>query len=213
MNFIELRWYRATIASLDIKGAFIFFGDHMKQLSKLPIIQLESVYIRAISKKDASDFYDLGKDELTTEFLTWGPFKRLKDAHAMIKYTYLKRIGRKEPVGYAIIDKNNDKMIGTIEFHSFNYKQNTCEIGYVLHRAYWNKGIMTACLIEVTKIAFQYLDLDKVIIKHIKENQASQKVILKAGYKQTAYMKNSFFHPKTERFHDVYVYEKLRRIT
>lgn len=178
----------------------------------MPIIDLDDVQLRTILKKDAHDFYEFGKDQDTTSFLTWGPFKTIKEAKQMIKFTYIRRLGRKEPIGYAIIDKSINKMIGTIEFHSFNYKQKSCEIGYVLAKPYWNKGIMTRCVIRMTDVAFTHLDMDKVIIKHIKENIASRKVILKAGYKQTDILKKSFFHPKTQQFHDVYMYEKTRRI-
>lgn len=177
----------------------------------MPTVKFLNYQLRTLLKKDYHDFYEFGKDEQTTQFLTWGPFKTLKDAKNMIKYTYFRRLSRKEPIGYAILDLNQNRMIGTIEFHSFNHKNATCEIGYVLSRAYWNQGIMTKALIEMTKIGFECLDIDTIIIKHIKENIASQKVILKAGYDKKELLKNSFFHPKTQRFHDVYVYEKTRR--
>lgn len=183
----------------------------MENYSNLPEINLENYKLRTILKKDAHDFFVFGKDEETTAFLTWGPFKTIKEAKSMIKFTYFRRLGRKEPIGYAIVDKSLGQVIGTIEFHSFNYKLNTAEIGYVLARPYWNKGVMTMCLKAVTDIGFRLLKLDTIVIKHLRENIASQKVILKAGYEQIGIKNNNFFHPKTQRFHDVFVYEKKRR--
>ncbi|MCU0104846.1 GNAT family N-acetyltransferase [Acholeplasma vituli] len=177
---------------------------------KMPTIELDKVILRTLLKKDANDFFELGKDPITTEFLTWGPFKTLKEAITMIKFTYFRRTSRNEPIGYAIVDKATAKMIGTIEFHTFNRKMNTCEIGYVLSRDYWNQGIMTDCLKAVTKVAFNHLKMDRVVIKHIIENTASQRVILKAGYQFVELSKKSFFHPKTQRFHDVNIYELWR---
>lgn len=182
----------------------------MKIFQKMPKIELSRVYLRTLLKKDAPDFFEFGQDPMTTEFLTWGPFKTLKEARTMIKFTYFRRLSRNEPIGYAIIDKATDRMIGTIEFHTFNHKANSCEIGYVLARPYWNQGIMTDCLKAVTQVAFKVLDLDRIVIKHIVENTASQKVILKAGYRFIEMSKHSFFHPKTQRFHDVNIYELWR---
>ena len=193
------------------KDAFLFFvGESMKNNQKMPTIELDRVILRTLLKKDANDFYDVGKDPITTEFLTWGPFSSIKEAKTMIKFTYFRRLSRGEPIGYAILDKLTKKMIGTIEFHTFNYKNNSCEIGYVLARPFWNQGIMTDCVKAMTDVAFNHLDVDRVIIKHIKENMASQRVILKAGYEFIEVNKQSFFHPKTHRFHDVYLYEKWR---
>lgn len=183
----------------------------MRNYSQMPTVEFRNFQLRTLLKKDYHDLFSFGQDEVTTEFLTWGPLKNLKEAKNMIKYTYYRRLSRKEPIGYAIVDMTSNKMVGTIEFHSFNHKQNSCEIGYVLSRNYWNQGIMTDALKEMTKIGFEVLDMDMIIIKHIKENIASQRVIHKAGYDRKELLKNSFFHPKTQRFHDVYVYEKTRR--
>lgn len=196
---------------LRYKDVFIFFGDKMENYNNLPEIDLGKYKLRTILKKDAHDVFLFGKDEATTAFLTWGPFKTIKEAKSMIKFTYFRRLGRKEPIGYAIVDKNLEKVIGTIEFHSFNHKLNSAEIGYVLARPYWNKGVMTLCVKAITNVGFDLLKLDTIIIKHLVENIASQRVILKAGYEQIDIKKNNFFHPKTQRFHDVFVYEKKRR--
>lgn len=176
--------------------------------TKLPTIELKLVTLRTIQKKDYKDFFEFGKDEETTKFLTWGPFKTEKDAKSMLKYIYFKRVQRNEPIGYAIILKETNKMIGTIEFHTFNYKGNSCEIGYVLSKDYWHQGIMTEALGTVTDIGFSILHLDKIVIKHLRENIGSKKVILKNGYELVSIYEKQHFHVKTGHYHDVFVYEK-----
>jgi ribosomal-protein-alanine N-acetyltransferase len=179
--------------------------------TKLPTIELSLVTLRSIQKKDFKDFFEFGKDKETTEFLTWGPFKTLKDAKSMLKYIYFKRQQRNEPIGYAIILKENKKMIGTIEYHTFNHKGNSCEIGYVLHKDYWKKGIMSEALQKVTELGFEVLGLDKLVIKHLRENIGSKKVILKNGYKLVAVYEKQHFHTKTGQYHDVFVYERWNK--
>ncbi len=73
-------------------------------------------------------------------------------------------------------------MIGMIDFHTYYESINTAEIGYILHREYWNQGIMTMCLKEMTRIGFQLLKLDKILVGHTLANQSSKQVILQCGY-------------------------------
>ena len=109
------------------------------------VICLFGINRKSQVKNDIKERYTIflsffGKDEETTAFLTWGPFKTIKEAKSMIKFTYFRRLGRKEPIGYAIVDKSLGQVIGTIEFHSFNYKLNTAEIGYVLAKTILEQG-------------------------------------------------------------------------
>ena len=129
------------------------------------------------------DNFEIGRDLLTVKKLSWGPFHRPKEALYAIREFFLKRPLNGLPEGYAIVDTENDgKMIGVIDFHTYYPAIETAEIGYLLHRDYWNQGIMTRCLKEVTKIGFYHLELEKIIIGHTLDNPASKQVILKCGY-------------------------------
>ncbi len=156
-------------------------GDIIK--TNLPVINLGRYLLRDISKEDFLDYFEIGCDEETCKHLNWGPFLKPKEALWCIEEIFLKRPLNGLPVGYAIIDKENEyKMIGMIDFHTYYENINTAEIGYILHKNYWNKGITTMCLREMTKIGFKILKLDKILVGHILANQASKQVILKCGY-------------------------------
>lgn len=149
----------------------------------LPRINLGRYELREIVLEDYLDYFEIGKDDETCKHLNWGPFLKPKEAYWCIEEIFLKRPNNGLPVGYAVIDKLNDnKMIGMIDFHTYYPSINTAEIGYILSRDYWNQGIMTMCLKEMTKIGFEYLELDKILVGHTLGNQASKQVILKCGY-------------------------------
>lgn len=160
----------------------------------MPVIIFDDYMLRTITKKDYLDMYDYGKDEEVTKYLTWGPYHRQSEAKVTIKTIFYPRIRSGLPIGYAIVDLKQNKMIGTIDFHSKKKDENGAEIGYVIHKDYWNKGIMTRALAEMIKVGFEHLKYDIIHIKHIKRNIASQKVI----------EKNQFQKVKTEPF----VFEK-----
>ncbi len=150
---------------------------------KMPKIYFDDYCLRTVKRSDAKDMYEYGKDPEVTCFLSWGPFILLGEAKKSIVNIFLPRLSEELPIGYAIIDRKIPKMIGTIDFHSKIKGVNGAEIGFVLHKNYWNKGIMTKALQKMVFIGFDYLNFDIIKIKHLKQNIASQKVIQKVGFK------------------------------
>ena len=148
----------------------------------LPRISLGRYELRDVVKEDYLDYFDIGRDEETCKHLNWGPFIKPKEALWCIEEIFLKRPESGVPVGYAIVDKHTGKMIGMIDFHTYYESINTAEIGYILHRDYWNQGIMTRCLKEMTRVGFEELNLDKILVGHTLGNQSSKQVILQCGY-------------------------------
>ncbi len=156
----------------------------MKKLYKImPTVYFDNYCLRTIKKSDAKDMYEYGKDPEVTQFLNWGPFILPKEAKKSISTIFYPRLKDGLPKGYAIIDMRKSKMIGTIDFHSKIKSVNGAEIGFVIHKDYWNQGIMTKALHRIVQIGFDYLGYEVIKIKHLKENIASQKVIQKVGFK------------------------------
>ena len=58
----------------------------------------------------------------------------------------------------------------------------TAEIGYWLGEAYWNRGIMTSVVRRFTDYAFASYDLNRIYANVFAWNEASVRVLEKAGY-------------------------------
>jgi ribosomal-protein-alanine N-acetyltransferase len=84
---------------------------------------------------------------------------------------------------WAIRDKNK-KLIGGCSFH-VKYRRNSKkdEIGYWLARPYWNKGIMTKVVNKLCEIGFKKLGLTRIEATVFSHNDASCRVLGKAGFK------------------------------
>lgn len=97
----------------------------------------------------------------------------------------------KKPLVFAIIWKEENKVIGSIELMEcvtdryFNIKieDNSKEIGYVLSEKYWGKGIMPEASKAIMKYAFETLGIDVIYTGHAKANTNSQRVQEKLGFK------------------------------
>ncbi len=178
-------------------------------VTSLPVVHLGRYLLRDVVREDYLDYFEIGKDEETCRHLNWGPFQRPKEALWCIEEVFLKRPLSNLPVGYAIIDKENGyKMIGMIDFHTYYEGIHTAEIGYILHREYWNQGIMTMCLKEMTKIGFEICKYDKILVGHTLGNQSSKQVILQCGYhyeyQSLIKIKN---HERIAMYYSLYRYE------
>jgi RimJ/RimL family protein N-acetyltransferase len=84
---------------------------------------------------------------------------------------------------WAIRDKNK-KLIGGCSFH-MKYRRNSKkdEIGYWLARPYWNKGIMTKVANKLCEIGFKKLGLTRIEATVFIHNDASCRVLEKAGFR------------------------------
>lgn len=179
----------------------------------MPVIHLGQFVLRTIQKEDYLDYFEIGRDEETCRHLNWGPFLKPAEALWCIEEIFLKRPLGGLPAGYAIVDTHNDnKMIGMIDFHTYYESINTAEIGYILNREYWNQGIMTRCLREMTKIGFEFMLLDKILVGHTLGNQSSKQVILQCGYhyeyQSLVKIKN---HERIAMYYSMYRYEYEER--
>ncbi|MFA5560912.1 MAG: GNAT family N-acetyltransferase [Acholeplasmataceae bacterium] len=184
----------------------------MKKYLKMPKINFDHYQLRTLELKDAKDMLLYASDPLVTKYLTWDNFYTLKEAEWSIKNVFFPRVKRGLPIGYAIIDLTKDLMIGTIDFHQYDEVRNEAEIGFVLNQSYWHKGIMTKALAKLIEVGFDYLGYDSIIIKHMVENTASAKVILRNNFiffdYETTIHKNKEYRLKQyrltkEQYHDI----------
>ncbi len=108
---------------------------------------------------------------------------------------------------FAIADKK--ELIGGIGIHPQDdvYKF-SCEIGYWIAEPFWGKGIAASALLEMTKYTFTMFGFNRIFAAVFEGNKASEKVLLKAGYKLEAAMRKAVY--KEGNFLDQYLYSMLR---
>jgi ribosomal-protein-alanine N-acetyltransferase len=116
----------------------------------------------------------------TSRYLLWSP-------HPYYSYTAeLTRFLQKEYAegrffDFAVIWKENMKMIGTAGFTSIDEKNRCIEVGYVLNPDYWGKGIATEALTAIMNFAFCELEANRVEAKYMVGNEVSLRVMEKCG--------------------------------
>ena len=72
-------------------------------------------------------------------------------------------------------------MIGDIIIIEMNEDDSSCEIGYVLGKNYWGRGLMTEALKAILDFCFTQAGFQKVMARYASLNPASGRVMEKAG--------------------------------
>ncbi len=145
------------------------------------MIETKRFIIRKFIRSDASMiFTNYATDQEVTKYLTWYPHESINDT---IKY--LEFVLSTNQNNYAIIDKTNNQVIGSIANVSENADFTLCEVGYCLAKSYWNQGVMTEVLTTYLDYLFNKRNYEIVTAKHNVDNPASGRVMVKSGFKYT----------------------------
>jgi ribosomal-protein-alanine N-acetyltransferase len=165
--------------------------------SNIPKLSTDRLILRKLALSDADDMHDYAHRADVTRYLTWSP-------HPNISYTreYLAYVSEHYRAGdffdWAVVDRESDRMIGTCGFTRFRYEADCGEIGYVLHPAYWGRGIATEAVEAVIRFGFQRLELNRIEAKFMEGNIASRRVMEKNGMtfegigRQSMYVKGEY---------------------
>lgn len=85
----------------------------------------------------------------------------------------------------------HSNIIGGISLLFIDYENKTCKTGYWIAENYQGKGIVTKACKIMLLIAFQYLDLQQIIIECGVENNRSRAIPQKLGFKADKILKNN----------------------
>ena len=98
----------------------------------------------------------------------------------------------------AVVDKQSQKVIGSIGFHKswgnddpkFQHLK-LKDIGYVLSKSYWGKGLIPEAVSALIDHAFKHQWVEAFTIGHFLSNAQSRRVIEKCGFQ---FVKQSEYH-------------------
>jgi ribosomal-protein-alanine N-acetyltransferase len=129
---------------------------------------------------DAYDMYEYASRSETSKYLLWSPhtsYSQTKLILRNIQNEYYKG----DFFDFAVVLKENNKMIGTAGFTSFDAERSAAEIGYVLNPKYHGRGIATESLSVMMDFAFTVLGVKNVECRYLLGNDASLRVMQRCG--------------------------------
>lgn len=159
-------------------------GDWMgaeKLNEDLPVLETERLLLRRITLDDVEDIFAYGSIEEVTRYVTWDPHRTLSDTMEFVQFILNQYEYNKQVAPWGIEYKENGRLIGTINFISWQPKHKSAELGYVISPDYWGKGIGTEATKKVIEYGFENMDLVRIQARCLVGNIGSSRVMEKAG--------------------------------
>ena len=142
-------------------------------------IETERLILRDASVDDAEDMFEYAKLEEVTKYLSWKPHLSVKDSEKILDMLSKEAKEKDSYTLKAIVLKENDKMIGTIDARIFGDGLKDAEFGYCLNPKYWNKGYMSEALKAFIQALHKERGVENVFGSFERENIASKRVMQK----------------------------------
>ena len=146
------------------------------------VIHTERLTLRQWTIDDLNDFYEYASVDGVGQMAGWLPHKNIEESRAIL----LNFIEGKKT--FAI--EFNGKVIGSLGIERYNEEQlpeysekRGREIGYVLSKNYWGRGLMPEAVKAVINYLFDRVKLDFIVCGHFTDNMQSMRVQEKCGFK------------------------------
>lgn len=152
--------------------------------------ETDRIVLRKFQAGDAKAvFNNYASRDVVTKYLSWKSHKSVEDTEGFLNNVVLPGYEKEYTYRWAIVLKETDTLIGSIDVVDMNGEKNRVELGWVLGDDYWGKGIMP----EAARIVIKYLfdeGFSRVQAFHNVENKKSGRVMQKVGMTLDATLKN-----------------------
>lgn len=156
-------------------------------------IETERLILRAWRETDLDDFYEYASVDGVGQMAGWLPHGSLEESRRILT-NFIN--GKKT---FALELKENGKVIGSLGLEEreddldISEALSGREIGYVLSKTYWGRGLMPEAVKAVIDYCFTQLDFDWLTCGHFVRNDQSRRVVEKCGFR---YQKDMIYHTR-----------------
>ncbi|WP_297131501.1 GNAT family N-acetyltransferase [Terrisporobacter sp.] len=158
----------------------------------IKILVTKRTILRPIMIEDAQDLFEYYSNGKVLKYIPIKTHKNIQETKKFISTYFIDNYNKKKYSHYAIVYKNNKKVIGNIGFNNISPNSSEGEIGICINPNYWGLNLSTELLGTILKYGFYDLNLDKIYAVVYDDNKYSKSPLLKYNFE--------FSHEFTKRF-------------
>ena len=148
-------------------------------------LETNRLILRPFKESDLYDFNEYASVEGVGEMAGWKHHETIEKTQEILA------LFMKQDKTFAVVWKENNKVIGSLGVEEYGMEEILSEffhyrgreIGYVLSKDYWGKGIMPEAVGAVIEYLFNVLELDFLTCGYYDFNSQSKRVQQKCGFK------------------------------
>jgi [ribosomal protein S5]-alanine N-acetyltransferase len=152
----------------------------VKTDAPIPTLETERLRLRPFTFDDEAAVFALVSDPEIARFVRFEPHRTPAETRAFLELV-LGHYRRGDPFAWAIVVRDDGRLVGSCGFVSQAPERKSAEIGYWLGKPYWGQGYAVEAARALVRFGFEHLGLDRVEAKCFLENHAGQRVIEKLG--------------------------------
>lgn len=144
-------------------------------------IKSEKVYLQGLEEKHWKDVHEYVSQDKVCQYQPWDPNTEQESQNFVKQVIIDANKEVRSRFVFAIVLKENGKMIGAGEFNIRDFTNKVGEIGYIVNPDYWGKGIATEVAKQLIEFGFKEFNLHRIYATCDPRNVGSSKVLEKIG--------------------------------
>ncbi|MBM7699804.1 GNAT family N-acetyltransferase [Kurthia huakuii] len=172
----------------------------------LPTLETPRLRLRQVTAADFKGIQQFATDDDVTTFLVWDTHQSLNETEAFLN-ELLKKYEHGSLI-WGIMVKENDRLVGIIEFSEYRRDEKIAEMSCVIAKSYWKNDYASEATQALIRYGFSELKLERIQASYFSENISSERVLQKAGLFYEGTQRRGKF--VKGRYHDVKLYAILR---
>jgi RimJ/RimL family protein N-acetyltransferase len=157
-------------------------------------VETERLLLRRPTIEDAPAIFEgYAQDPDVVRHVMWRPHRSIEDTHDYL-VRVLQRLDHGTEQSWAITLKGDDQLIGMIAVRPNGFKH---DIGYVLARSRWDRGITTEAARAIVDLSLSDPQVYRVWAVCDVDNKASARVLEKVGMTCEGILRRWVIHPNS----------------
>jgi ribosomal-protein-alanine N-acetyltransferase len=181
-------------------------GDATRIFADLPELETKRLLLRKMRLADAEAMFAYASDPEVTRYVLWDTHGSIEESKDFLRFAN-EAYERGDFGGWGLVLKANGAFVGTCGMEAAP-EHARAELGYVLSRELWGRGLMPEAVRRVIRYCFEQVDLNRVEARCIAENTASSRVMEKAGMSHEGTLRDREYIKGS--YKDMKVYSILR---
>jgi ribosomal-protein-alanine N-acetyltransferase len=121
----------------------------------------------------------------------------------------LESMAKQESLLFGMEEKSTGLHLGTIGFWRTKPEHFRAELGYMLRKSHWGKGLVSEAIAEIVRYTFAQTNLHSIEAEIDPKNLASARVLEKNGFVKEAHFKENFYW--NGQFEDSAIYSLVKK--
>jgi ribosomal-protein-alanine N-acetyltransferase len=166
-------------------------------LKDLPTLETERLILRKMVLNDAEAVFAYASNSEVSRYTLWETHRSIEDSRAFLEFATQKYENGGEP-DWGIVYRGNGCLVGACGLVNWEAEHARAEVGFVLSREYWGRGLMSEAVRAILRFGFERMNLNRIEARCIAETAASARVMEKAGMvyegtlRQREYIKGAY---------------------